>query len=229
MYNKSQMNGSQKVKIGVFDSGMGGLSVANAITKALPDYEVMYREDKEHVPYGSRTPDEILGFVIPIFQKMVDDGCSVIVIACNTVTTTLIGTLRDRFLVPLVGIEPMVKPASEMTKSRVFAVCATPVTLRSDRYRQLKEQYAVGMTVLEPDCSNWARMIEHDEVDDEAVGRQIETVINQGADVIVLACTHYHWIEEKIIALAAGRAIVLQPEQAIVRRLKHVLQELEPK
>src|SRR5688572_7572234 len=133
------------MKIGVFDSGVGGLSVANAIRAELPEHEVLLREDKEHVPYGSRTPEEILGFVVPIFQEMVAAGCQVIVVACNTVTTTLIGELRERFTLPLVAIEPMVKPAAAMTKSGVIAVCATPATLASPRYAWLKNEYAQGV------------------------------------------------------------------------------------
>ena len=132
------------MKIGVFDSGVGGLSVANAVRAALPDAEVLLRQDKEHVPYGLRPPKEILGFVVPIFQAMVDEGCQVIVVACNTVTTTLIEELRQRFSLPLVAVEPMVKPAAALTKTKVIAVCATPTTLASARYAWLKEEYAQG-------------------------------------------------------------------------------------
>src|ERR1039458_8719339 len=114
------------MKIGVFDSGVGGLSVANAVRQALPNDEVMLREDREHVPYGTRKPAEIFGFVVPIFQELVDNGCQVIVVACNTVTTTLITDLRQKFNVPLIAIEPMVKPAAELSKTHTIAVCATP-------------------------------------------------------------------------------------------------------
>lgn len=186
----------------------------------------MFRDDSAHVPYGTRTPGEILGFIEPIFQSMIDDGCSVIVIACNTVTTTLIDTVRERFPIPFVGIEPMVKPAAGLTNSGVIAVCATPLTLRSPRYEQLKREYAADITVLEPDCSDWARMIEHDAVDDEKIGRQIDEILEHGADVIVLACTHYHWIEEIITTHAAGKAAVIQPEHATIEQLERVLRTL---
>ena len=214
------------MKIGVFDSGVGGLSVANAIREALPDHEVVLREDKEHIPYGTRQPAEILGFVVPIFQALVDDGCQVIVVACNTVSTTLIGELRQKFDIPLVVIEPMVKPAAELTKSKIIAVCATPTTLASQRYGWLKKTYAAGIKVLEPDCGDWPAMIEHNTVDQQKVAAHINESLSAGADVIVLACTHYHWIEAEIVALAAGKATVLQPEQAIIRQLKRVLARL---
>lgn len=214
------------MKIGVFDSGVGGLSVANSLQRAYPEHEIVYAEDREHVPYGTRPVEEIMGFVVPIFQGLANQGCQVIVIACNTVSTTLAPELRRHFAIPLVAMEPMVKPAAEQTASKVVAVCATPRTLGSERYRWLKETYAQGVKVLEPDCSNWAAMIEHSQVEDEVIAAVVDDVCGQGADVIVLGCTHYHWIEDKIYQMAQGRAKVLQPEQAIVSRLRTVLDGL---
>lgn len=214
------------MKIGVFDSGVGGKAVADAIQKELPDHEIVLREDREHVPYGIRSPEEILGFVFPIFRQMVDEGCQVIVVACNTVTTTLIKRLREEFTIPLVAIEPMVKPAAAMTRSGVIAVCATPATLASPRYAELKAEYAQGVTVLEPNCSDWALMIEQKQVDEEKIAGRIQEVLDVGADVIVLACTHYHWIEEEIVQLAKGQAEVIQPTIPLIEQLKRVLARL---
>lgn len=214
------------MKIGVFDSGVGGLSVANAVKEAFPGLDVVYVEDREHVPYGSRTPEEIYGFVEPIFQDLIDQGCVAIVIACNTVSTTLAPRLRERFDIPLVGVEPMVKPAAEISKSGTIAVCATPTTLRSERYQWLKDTYAKDLRVLQPDCSRWSYMIEHKEIDESTIARQVDEVCDAGADVIVLGCTHYHWIEELIRKAAKGRASVIQPEQAVIKQLWRVLQEL---
>lgn len=214
------------MKIGVFDSGVGGLSVANAIKAELPNDEIILREDKEHVPYGKRQPAELLRLVTPIFQELVDGGCQVIVVACNTVTTTIIKDLRTRSSVPLVAVEPMVKPAAAMTKSKIIAVCATPATLASPRYAELKRDYAQHVKVLQPDCSDWASMIEADQVDQQAIDERIGEVLDAGADVIVLACTHYHWIEAEVRKLAAGRAEVIQPEQALIEQLKRELAQL---
>jgi glutamate racemase len=214
------------VKVGVFDSGIGGKSVANAIQKELIDLEVIFRNDKEHVPYGLRQPDEIIDFVVPIFQELVDEGCQAIVVACNTVSTTLIKQLRQKFIVPLIAIEPMVKPAAALTKSGVVAVCATPTTLASNRYMELKRDYASHIKVLEPDCGDWSSMIEAGQVDQAKIANRINFVLDAGADVIVLACTHYHWIEEEIQRLAEDRAQVLQPEEAVTMQLKRVLGRL---
>lgn len=214
------------MKIGVFDSGLGGLSVVKAIEKQLPDVEVIFKNDSAHMPYGTRSVEEIYGFTKPIIQELVDEACQVIVIACNTVTTNLIEKLRQDFSVPLVGMEPMVKPAAEQTSSNIIAVFATARTLTSQRYGWLKETYASGVKILEPDCNDWATMIESDNVDREKVAEAVDQVCGSGADVIVLGCTHYHWIEEIIKELANGRAKVLQPEEPVIKQLSSVLAQL---
>lgn len=214
------------MRIGVFDSGVGGLSVANAIKKALPEHKVIFQNDSVNVPYGLKTPHELTELVTPIIRGMIKKGCQVIVIACNTVTTTIIEDLRQRFPVPFVAIEPMIKPAAEQTKSKIIAVCATPATLASPRYAWLKDNFAKGIKVLEPDCSDWAAMIEEKRIDKAELDKRIKDVLDNKADIIVLACTHYHWIEDEVKSLAKNRAKVLQPEEATLRQLKRVLAQL---
>ncbi len=214
-----------RTKIGVFDSGVGAVPVIEAIRKQLPDLEIVYKDDKLHVPYGNRSIEQIHSFVRPIFQQFIDEDCKVIVVACNTVTTNLISQLREEFAVPMVGMEPAVKPAAELTKTGVIAVCATPRTLSSSRYSWLKDQYAKGVKVLEPDCNEWAMMIENNSVDREKVANTINEVCETDADVIVLGCTHYHWIEELIKTCADGRAKVIQPEEPVIKQLKRVLEQ----
>jgi glutamate racemase len=213
-----------RIKVGVFDSGVGGLSVVKAIKEALPDLEVVYKDDKQHVPYGTRRIDEIHEFIKPIFQEFIEENCEAVVVACNTVTTNLIAELREEFSVPMVGMEPMVKPAALATKTGVVAVCATPRTLSSQRYQWLKNEYAKAVKVLEPDCSDWALMIENKLIDRDKVAVTIREVIAAGADQIVLGCTHYHWIEEIIKNIAAGKAEVIQPEAPVIKQLKRVLE-----
>jgi glutamate racemase len=211
------------MKIGVFDSGVGGLSVANAIQKALPEHEIILREDKANLPYGTKSPEQLLELVRPILEEMVHEGCEIIVVACNTVTTTIISQLREVIKVPLVGMEPMVKPAAEQTKTGVFAVFATPTTLKSARYAWLKQEYAAGKQVIEPDCTTWTSMIEHNRVDEDQIKQNVQQALDAGADVIVLGCTHYHWIEKLIDTFTEGRATVIQPELPVIEQLKRVL------
>ena len=211
------------MKIGVFDSGVGGQSVANAIQNQLPNLEIMVVEDKANLPYGSKSPKELLGLVLPLLKDMQDNGCQVIVVACNTVTTNIIEDLRKQISIPLIGMEPMVKPAAEKTTSKTITVCATPATLKSKRYAWLKSTYAQGIKIIEPDCSDWTKMIETNNLDEQKISKNIEQTIQDGSDVIVLGCTHYHWIEELISKVVAGRAIVLQPEKPVIEQLKKVL------
>jgi glutamate racemase len=166
-----------------------------------------------------------LSLTLPILTDMAG-RCQVIVIACNTLTTNCIDQLRAALPVPLVGLEPMVKPAAARSISGVIAVCATPATLRSPRYAYLKATYAADVMIIEPDCSRWAGLIQTNRVDRQTISIPIEAAIGQGADVIVLGCTHYHWIEELVRELADGRAEVMQPEQAVATQLGRVLASL---
>jgi glutamate racemase len=215
-----------KYKIGVFDSGVGGMSVVNAIKRRLPDLVIIYKDDKAHVPYGDRNVEEIYTFVKPVMQQFIDEGCQVIVIACNTVTTNLIQRLRTDFDVPFVGMEPAIKPAAAASQTGVIAVCATPRTLTSDRYKYLKAEYAKDIKVIEPDCSDWAAMIEANNVDKLKVAGIVESVCAADADEIVLGCTHYHWIEEFIKQKVDGRAEVIQPTEPVINQLRTALSQL---
>jgi glutamate racemase len=213
----------QQPRIGVFDSGIGGKSVANAIEQAMPGAQVVFVNDTANVPYGTKTPEVLFGLVLPILQDLASKT-DVIVVACNTVSTTLINRLREELAVPLIAMEPMVKPAAEQTKSRVIAVCATPTTLASQRYHWLKDTFAKGITVVEPDCSDWSSMIESNRVDHNHIRERIVGACKLGADTIVLGCTHYHWIQEDIQKIADEfGAKVIQPEQPVIEQLGRVL------
>lgn len=120
----------------------------------------------------------------------------------------------------------MIKPATALSKNGVVAVCATPTTLMSKRYQWLKTTYASGVSILEPDCSDWSYMIESKRIDRQRIQDRIDSVCSEGADVIVLGCTHYHWIKEIIEQTADGRAVVLQPETPVIAQLKRVLKQL---
>lgn len=213
------------MKLGIFDSGIGGEAVADMLQTAFPDTAIAVVNDREHVPYGSRSIEDVTSLTDAAIQPLLGANCDIIVIACNTATAAAIETLRDRYPnQPFIGLEPMVKPASLLTKTGVISVCATPATLASERYTDLKQRYGASTIVIEPDCSGWAHMIEHDQIDELIIKNIISDVCEQGADVIVLACTHYHWIRDIIEKTAAGRATVIDPSDAIVRRVTALLE-----
>jgi glutamate racemase len=208
------------MKIGVFDSGIGGRAVAKRLGELLPDAEIICIDDHEHVPYGSRPVPEIIQLTDAAIQPLIEAECDAIVIACNTVTTVAIAHLREEYpYMNFVGIEPMVKPAAAQTKSGKIAVLATPVTLASASYARLKETWAEGVTILEPDTSSWAGLIECGQSEDVPIEDTIFQLIEQNVDVIVLACTHYHWLKERAETAAGVRAIILEPSDAIGNRI----------
>lgn len=215
------------MKIGVFDSGVGGESVARAIKKAFPEAQIVVKQDKANLPYGTKTPKQLLELVLPILNELSMSGCDVIVVACNTVSTTIAEELKRSINTPLVTIVPMVKPASLMTKTKIVTVCATPATLKSKRYKELKNEFGQGIEFFEPNCSNWAEMIEEDRVDVARIKSTVEQAIARKSDAIVLGCTHYHWISEQIKKLAGPNILVFYPEDAVVEQLKRVLKQLD--
>lgn len=214
------------MKIGVFDSGVGGMSVVNAVKLALPEAEVIYVEDRENIPYGNKSPEELFKLVLPILNTLSITGCDVIVIACNSVSTTIIDKLRAEIPTPLIGVEPMVEEAVKLTKSGIITVCATPTTLGSERYKTLKKEFSGNNIFLEPDCSQWAYLIETDQIDRFIIKGIISDVIDQGSDVVVLGCTHYHWIEKDIKQIVGNKAVVLQPENKVIAELKIEIERL---
>lgn len=212
------------MKLGIFDSGIGGEAVAAALQATFPAVEIQTVNDRAHVPYGDKSPEEVIRLTDAAIQPLLQDHCDVIVLACNTATALAIETLRARYpRQRFIGIEPMIKTAASRTRSQIVTVCATPATLASDRYHHLIHTYGAHLDILEPDCSQWAYMIENNQLNRSHIDEVIDDVCARGADVIVLGCTHYHWIKDLITEIAAGRAEVLEPSEAIGRRIVSLL------
>ncbi|HSW91561.1 MAG TPA: aspartate/glutamate racemase family protein [Candidatus Saccharimonadales bacterium] len=212
------------MKLGVFDSGIGGKAVAEALSRTFPDATITTVNDAKNVPYGDKTPREVIALTDTAIQPLLRQHCDIVILACNTATALAISTLRDRYPTQkFIGIEPMIKTAAATTKSKTIAVCATPATLASDRYKTLITRHAAHLTILEPDCSNWAYMIENNQVNRRQIIDAINTVCEEGADVIVLGCTHYHWIKTMIAEIAGDRAVILEPSEAISQRVASLI------
>lgn len=211
-------------KIGVFDSGVGGKAIAEYLQRKFAGAKILRVDDRKNLPYGDKSSPEVQALTDRAIQPLLAAGCDVIVLACNTATAAAIEFLRVKYPAqPFIGLEPMVKPAAKHTKTGVIAICATPGTLASQRYQNLKRQYGRGLTILEPDCSNWAQMIEANQVDELIIRHTIDDALRDGADVIVLACTHYHWIRELIEKITTGRATILDPSAAIASQIRITL------
>lgn len=214
------------MKLGVFDSGIGGEAVADALQKTFPTADIIIVNDKKNVPYGDKSPDQVVRLTEAAIGPLLSASCDIIILACNTATAAAIEALRSRYpRQKFIGIEPMIKSAAKLTKSHIIAVCATPATLASTRYHQLVQIYGGHLNIIEPDCSEWAYLIENSQLNRSQVERVVSELCDRGADVIVLGCTHYHWIKDLIIELVADRAEVIEPSEAIGRRVQQLLND----
>jgi len=212
------------MRIGVFDSGIGGEAVAAELRKLIPKAEVIVVNDHKHMPYGNRQPDEIIRLTHNAIKPLVESGCSAIVIACNTATTVAISSLRKIYPdMNFIGIEPMVKPASLLTKTNVIAVCATPGTLKSNKYLELKNFWAKDIRVIEPDCGDWAELIENGELNKIDIDSVVKSLLSKKVDVIVLGCTHYHWLKDRIVNATGPDITLLEPSDAVASRTKALI------
>ena len=206
------------MKVGVFDSGKGGECIADGLRKLLQEHEYMVVNDREHVPYGSRSDKEVVVLTDAAIQPLLATGCEIIVIACNTATMAAIGTLRATYpTIKFVGIEPMVKPAALVSKTGRIAVLATPLTLQSRRYRQLVETHANGTIISEPNTAGWAAAIEYGQADEIALD-ELDELIANGCDTVVLACTHYLALQARMVETFPG-VTILEPTEAIARQI----------
>ena len=211
------------MQIGVFDSGIGGEAVAARLRELLPQARVLTANDRPHVPYGSRSEEEVYQLTKQALRPLLEARCEAIVLACNTATAAAIDQLRSDYpSTAFVGLEPMVKPASVMSRSKKIVVCATPATLNSQRYSRLKADWAADVTVLEPDCATWAAIIERQATARVDLGQVISAVTQQGADVVVLACTHYHWIKPQVELAVGPQVTVLEPSDAIAAQIRRI-------
>lgn len=211
------------MKIGVFDSGIGGQAVANALQLQFPHAVIQVLNDKQNVPYGSKSPRLVLQLTETAIRPFLDGTFDVIVLACNTATAIAIETLRAKYPnQKFIGIEPMIRTAAGLTKTQTIAVCATPATLASDRYIALIQRYGTHLDIIEPDCSQWAYLIENNQMNRSQIETTINSLCERGADVIVLGCTHYHWIKELITTIAGDMVSVIEPSEAIGRRVENL-------
>jgi len=207
--------------IGIFDSGRGGYFIAERLQEILPEHDFIVADDSANVPYGTRTREEILQLTDRAIQPLLAQ-CPIIVIACNTITTAIIHILRERYPnVVFVGLEPMIKPASLLTQSGHIAVLATPSTLNSARYQELKQTHAAHLIVDEPVTAHWPRTIENDEMESLDL-RDVISSRDDGADVIVLGCTHYLALIPRLKTIL-NDVTILEPSEAIARRVRQVL------
>lgn len=215
--------------IGVFDSGAGGLSVLQQIRTLLPGESLLYAADSAHIPYGDKTPAFVRQRVNAIAGELVAMGAKALVVACNTATAAAVESLRERFAMPVVGMEPAVKPAVQGSRSGVVGILATTGMVRSNRMADLVARFAGDREVIIQACPGLVEQVERHALATPETARLLQQylgpLLERGADTLVLGCTHYPFLRPLIEKLAGPGVAVIDTGAAIARRLQSLLQE----
>ena len=218
--------------IGIFDSGVGGLSVFREVRKLLPDEIYIYYSDNAHCPYGEKSKEYIIERSRNITDFLLGQGADIIVVACNTATAAAIATLRSEYPVSFIGMEPAIKPAAAITRSGVVGVLATAGTLKADKYRDTKGRHAENVQVVEHIGQGFVELVEKGITtgpeSESIIAESLRPLLDAGADTIVLGCTHYPFLSDAILKTAAklipGHQIaVIDPAPAVARHLLDIM------
>lgn len=214
--------------IGVFDSGVGGLSVLQHIRRTLPHERLTYVADSGHVPYGDKSPEYIEQRSNALTRFLIGQGAEAIVIACNTATAAAVASLRSQFSIPIVGMEPAIKPAVAATRSGVVGVLATVGTLESARFAALLERYAGEVEIVTQGCPGLVEQVEQGELNSAKTRALIERytapLLDRGADTFILGCTHYPFLAPLIRDVAGDSVVLVDTGAAVARQLQYRIQ-----
>lgn len=216
--------------IGIFDSGVGGLSVAIQIRKALPHENLLYLGDQANVPYGVKSLEKIQELSDGITRYMANHGAKCVVVACNTASAASLQFLREKYPnFPFIGIEPAIKPASETTQTGAIGVLATPATFMGNLYHNTLRRYAGDKQVFEDTCPGLVEQIEKGEVDTPAtrsiLERSLAPMLAAGVDSVVLGCTHYPFVLPLIQQIVGEKVSIINPAPAVARQVRKVLED----
>ena len=218
--------------IGVFDSGLGGLSVWRELVKQIPQRSVYYVSDSAYCPYGPREASEVIARGRSISRFLIAKGCGLIVLACNTATAAAIATLRQEFSLPFVGMEPAVKPAALHSQTGVVGVLATQGTFKGALYQETSQRFAAHVQVMEAVGTGLVEMVEQGRIDDPQTASLLALYINPmleaGADHLVLGCTHYPFLIPAIEKLTRGRLKIIDPAPAVAQHSAQLAASLPP-
>ena len=215
--------------IGLFDSGIGGLSIYNEIKNSMPNESTIYIADNLNAPYGKKAESEIIQLSIKNTQKLVDLRCKLIIVACNTATTNAIKVLRKKFNIPIVGIEPAIKPAMLETKSNNIGVLATEKTLSSNLFLKTSDRFSKGINIHEQIGFDLVKIIEENGINEELLipklREYIEPMLEKNIDHLVLGCTHYYYLMYLLKKILPNGVKILDSSRAVTKRVKNLLKD----
>lgn len=213
--------------IGIFDSGVGGTSIWKEINTILPNESTIYLADSKNAPYGEKEKSKILELSIKNTELLLNKGCKLIVIACNTATTNAISYLRKNYDVPFIGIEPAIKPAALKTKTNTIGVLATRGTLSSELFSKTSDLYANGIKVIEQYGDGLVPLIEADKIQSaemrDLLSKYLKPMISSKVDYLVLGCTHYPYLIKEIKKILPPAIQIIDSGEAVARQTKAIL------
>nr|NJM03874.1 glutamate racemase [Desulfobacula sp.] len=219
----------QQGPIGIFDSGVGGLSVFKEVRKLLPFESILYFADSGNCPYGSKTQEEVLFLARKNIEFLLAKNCKLIVIACNTITAVAIDHFRSEYRIPFIGMEPALKPAALQTRTKKIGVLATENTFNGRLFKQTFEKHAGGLDVFIQPGYGLVELVEQGEQNSEKARQLLERylipMVEKGADTLVLGCTHYPFLKDMIRQVAGNRLAVIDPSDAVAAQTKRILME----
>lgn len=218
-----------KQPIGIFDSGVGGLSIWHEIVGLLPNENTIYFADSKNAPYGQKTKEKIIEFSIKNTELLLERGCKLIVVACNTATTNAIKYLRTNYDVPFIGIEPAIKPAALQTKNNIVGVLATQGTLSSELFNNTSQKISDGITIIEQIGEGLVPLIEEGKKDslemENLLQLYLKPMIEKNIDYLVLGCSHYPFLIPQIRNIVGKNVTIIDSGEAVARQTKAVLKK----
>ena len=223
------MSAKSTSPIGIFDSGVGGLSVLRAVREQMPEETVIYLGDQGHIPYGPRPMTQIRDFSEAITRFLLDRDAKLVVVACNTASAAALKVLREKFpYIPFVGMEPAVKPAAERTQTGRVGVLATPATFQGALYASVVERFANGVELFQNTCNGLVQQIEQGNLDGEETRRILEEallpMLERNIDTVVLGCTHYPFVIPLIQRIVGENVRVIDPAPSVARQVRRLLE-----
>lgn len=218
-----------KQPIGFFDSGVGGTSIWKEVHQLLPHENTIYLADSKNAPYGEKSKETILSYSIKNTEFLLNKGCKLIVIACNTATTNTISVLRSRYKVPFIGIEPAIKPAALQSKNNTVGILATKGTLSSELFTKTSEKFASKITLVEQVGEGLVELIESGQMNSDKTNlllkKYLKPIMAKQADYIVLGCTHYPYLIPQIKKIVGNTVSIIDSGEAVARQTQAVLQQ----
>lgn len=214
--------------IGIFDSGIGGISIWKEIHQLLPNESTIYLADSKNAPYGQKSKQDIIELCIKNTELLINKGCKLIVVACNTATTNAIKHLRVNYNIPFIGIEPAIKPAALRTKTKSIGILATKGTLSSELFHSTSELYSENITITEQIGKGLVELIESGKIESDDMTKLLQDYLNpmlaKNIDYLVLGCTHYPFLINQINKLVPQNITIIDSGKAVAIQVKSILE-----